>query len=165
MGFNSAFKGLNRTGHRTHFRPTNLWLLFYLATLRLSLAVGLFVVLTPPYLLPPTSVLFSIYGHVVHVVYFLCVSPPSSSIYFSSPPYVLHAPPIPSSSLGHSNNIQIAVPIMKLLAMQFSPFSCYFLFLLPSSFLSAILSDTQLVFFPFQVRDRVTQVYTKTSFR
>ena len=54
---------------------------------------------------------------------------PTKVLYFCSPPYVLHAPPI-SSSLDHSNNIQIAVPIMKLLVMQFSPFSCYFLFLI-----------------------------------
>jgi hypothetical protein len=42
---------------------------------------------------------------------------------------VPHAPHISLSSLDDPNNIQIAVPIMKLIVMQFSPFSCYFLFL------------------------------------
>jgi hypothetical protein len=74
------------------------------------------------------------------VVSFPLAFPPTTYTRSSSPPIVLHAPPI-SPSLHYSSYTWRRVQITKLLVKQFSPFSCYLIPLCPNILLSTPLSN------------------------
>jgi hypothetical protein len=61
------------------------------------------------------------------VVSFLLAFQPLSYMRSSSPPFVLHAPPIHPSWLDYSNYTWRRVQLMNFLIMQFSPTSCLFI--------------------------------------
>jgi len=57
-------------------------------------------------------------------------------------PYVPHAQPISPSSINHSDNIQIAVQIVKRRTVRLSPVSCHFLILTPKHLHQSLFWNT-----------------------
>ena len=72
-----------------------------------------------------------IYAWIFQVISFPQVSPPKPCIHLSSPPYVLHAPPISFFSLWSPEQYWVGSTIIKLLIMWFSPLPCHIIPLRP----------------------------------
>jgi len=81
----------------------------------------------------------------------LQVSQPKIYIHFSSPPWILHIPPISShpSWFDHPQNIWWGLQVMKLLIMQSSSVLCHFFFLRSKYSQHPVLRCPQSIFFPY----------------
>ena len=96
------------------------------------------------------------------VVSFPQVSPPKPCMQLSSPPYVLHAPPI-SFSLFSTWNIWLGVQIIKLLTIQFSPLPCYLIPLRPKILFSTLFSNTLSLLSSLNVSYKISKSFKTTG--
>lgn len=105
-----------------------------------------------------------IYIHVFQLVSFLWEFLTNFFILFSSPPYVLHAPPTSPSLLCSTLHTVSAVNITKVLNVLFSPVTCYFFPLSPKYLLGTLFSNTPSFRSSLNTADQVSHPYKPPLF-
>jgi len=91
------------------------------------------------------------------------VSPPESCRHLSSPPYVLHAPPISFFSIWSPKLYLVRSTDHKVSCYVAFPTLCYLVLLRPNIFLSTIFSNIPSLCFFFNVSVKISHPYETTS--